>query len=274
MAENNGLENLKAKVFDENTPWGKTLLSIKNTFAEMPKKKRNTVLGVAGGVVVLAAVLALVLNANSSKYVALYQGLESSEATAIYQELLADGIDAQLDSTGNVVVPKELYDQCLLMLAAEGYPKTALTYDIFESSQGLTATESDRKQALIHQAQDRLQATLQRIKGVQEAVVNLAIPENTDYVWEQVEDDSVPTASVTITFADDVKELSDEQITAIKNLVASAVPNLKPENVTLTDAKNMIELKVDEDAYGGLGYTQNLDFEIMVQNQIEENVKR
>jgi flagellar biosynthesis/type III secretory pathway M-ring protein FliF/YscJ len=141
VAENNGLENLKAKVFDENTPWGKALLSIKNAFAEMPKKKRNTIFGVAGGVVVLAAVLAIVLNAKAEKYVALYQGLESSEATAIYQELLVDGIDAQLDSTGNVVVPKELYDQCLLMLAAEGYPKTALTYDIFESSQGLTATE-------------------------------------------------------------------------------------------------------------------------------------
>ena len=73
MAENNGLENLKAKVFDENTPWGKTLLSIKNAFAEMPKKKRNTIFGVAGGVVVLAAVLALVLNAKAEKYVALYQ---------------------------------------------------------------------------------------------------------------------------------------------------------------------------------------------------------
>ena len=274
MAENNGLENLKAKVFDENTPWGKALLSIKNTFAEMPKKKRNIIFGVAGGVVVLAAVLALVLNAKADKYVALYQGLESSEATAIYQELLADGIDAQLDSTGNVVVPKEIYDQCLLMLAAEGYPKTALTYDIFENSQGLTATESDRKQALIHQAQERLQGTLMRIKGVQDAVVNLAIPDNTDYVWEQVEDASVPTASVTITFNDDIEELSDEQITAIKNLVASAIPDLTPENVVLTDAKTMLELKVDEESHGGLGYTQNLDFERMVQSQIEENVIR
>ena len=274
MAENNGLENLKAKVFDENTPWGKALLSIKNTFAEMPKKKRNIIFGVAGGVVVLAAVLALVLNAKADKYVALYQGLESSEATAIYQELLADGIDAQLDSTGNVVVPKEIYDQCLLMLAAEGYPKTALTYDIFENSKGLTATESDRKQALIHQAQERLQGTLMRIKGVQDAVVNLAIPDNTDYVWEQVEDASVPTASVTITFNDDIEELSDEQITAIKNLVASAIPDLTPENVVLTDAKTMLELKVDEESHGGLGYTQNLDFERMVQSQIEENVIR
>lgn len=274
MAENNGLENLKAKLFDENTPIGKALLSIKNTFAEMPKKKRNIIFGVAGGVVLLAAVLALVLNAKGDKYVALYQGLESSEATAIYQELLADGIDAQLDSTGNVVVPKEIYDQCLLLLAAEGYPKTALTYDIFQNAQGLTATESDRKQALIYQTQERLQGTLCGIKGIQNAVVNLAIPEDTDYVWEQVEDETAPTASVNITFLDDIKELSDEQITAIKNLVASSVPKLTPENVVLTDAKTMVELKVDEDAYGGLGYQQNLDFEKIVQEQIETNVKR
>lgn len=274
MAENNVLETLKAKLFDENTPLGKSLASIKKYFAEMPKKKRNIIFGVAGGIVLFAAILAIVLNAKGQKYVALYEGLESSEAAAIYQELLADGVDAQLDSTGNVVVPAEEYDTCLLNLAAEGYPKTALTYDIFESGSGLTATESDRKQTLIHQTQDRLQATLLRIPAVQDAVVNLAIPENSDYVWEQVEGESMPTASVTLTFKSDTKELSDDQITTIKNLVASAVPNLEPENVTLTDAKTMLELKVDEDAYGGLGYEQNLDFERTVQAQIEENVRR
>ena len=274
MAENNVFETVKAKLFDENTPLGKSLISIKNYFAEMSKKKRNTIFGIAGGIVVLAAVLAIVLNATGDKYVALYEGLESSEATAIYQELLADGIDAQLDSTGNVVVPAELYDQCLLKLAASGYPKTTLTYDIFESSQGLTATESDRKQALIHQAQNRLQDTLMMIKGVQNAAVTLAIPDKTDYVWEQVEDETATTASVTLTFNDDIEELTDEQIIAIKNLVASAIPDLDPENVVITDAETMLELKVDEEAHGGLGYTQNLEFEMIVQNQIEENVKR
>lgn len=274
MAENNVFETVKAKLFDENTPLGKSLISIKNYFAEMSKKKRNTIFGIAGGIVVLAAVLAIVLNATGDKYVALYEGLESSEATAIYQELLADGIDAQLDSTGNVVVPAELYDQCLLKLAASGYPKTTLTYDIFESSQGLTATESDRKQALIHQAQNRLQDTLMMIKGVQNAVVTLAIPDKTDYVWEQVEDETATTASVTLTFNDDIEEITDEQIIAIKNLVASAIPDLDPENVVITDAETMFELKVDEEAHGGLGYTQNLEFEMIVQNQIEENVKR
>lgn len=274
MAENsNALENIKSKLLDENTTLGKTLASIKNYFADMPKKKRNAVFGIAAGIVVLAAVLAIILNVTGDKYVALYQGLEPTEAAEIYQELLADGIDAQLDSTGNVVVPTELYDQCLLMLAQEGYPKSALTYDIFESSQGLTATESDRKQALIHQTQNRLQDTLMRIKGVVSADVTLAIPETTDYVWQQTEKDDKPTASVNIEFEEDV-ELGDEQITAIKNLVASAVPKLEPENVCVIDASTMVELVIDEDKYGGLTYNQNLDLEKIIQNQIEDNVKR
>ena len=264
---------MKSKLLDENTTLGKTLVSIKNYFADMPKKKRNAVFGIAAGIVVLAAVLAIILNVTGDKYVALYQGLEPTEAAEIYQELLADGIDAQLDSTGNVVVPTELYDQCLLMLAQEGYPKSALTYDIFESSQGLTATESDRKQALIHQTQNRLQDTLMRIKGVVSADVTLAIPETTDYVWQQTEKDDKPTASVNIEFEKDV-ELGDEQITAIKNLVASAVPKLEPENVCVIDASTMVELVIDEDKYGGLTYNQNLDLEKIIQNQIEDNVKR
>jgi len=270
---NNPLATLKAKLFDENTALGKSLLSIKNYFAEMPKKKRITIFGVAGGIVVLAAVLAIVLNVTGDKYIALYEGLEPTEAAEIYQELLADGISAEMDSTGNVVVPVEVYDQCLLKLAAEGYPKSALTYDIFESSQGLTATEADKKQALIHQTQNRLQDTLMKIEGIIEANVTLAIPESTDYVWQQTEENEKATASVNIKFTDDI-ELGDEQITAIKNLVSSAVPKLEPEDVHIIDATNMVELLLSEDKYGGLTYNQNLDFERMVQNQIEENVKR
>ncbi len=273
MAENsNALENMKSKLLDENTTLGKTLVSIKNYFADMPKKKRSAVFGIAAGIVVLAAVLAIILNVTGDKYVALYQGLEPTEAAEIYQELLADGIDAQLDSTGNVVVPTELYDQCLLMLAQEGYPKSALTYDIFESSQGLTATESDRKQALIHQTQNRLQDTLMRIKGVVSADVTLAIPETTDYVWQQTEKDDKPTASVNIEFEKDV-ELGDEQITAIKNLVASAVPKLEPENVCVVDANTMVELVIDEDKYGGLTYNQYVDLEELIEQKLESNAE-
>lgn len=274
MAENNNvLENIKARAFDENTPVGKFLIQIRNYFAEMPKKKRNIVLGVAGGVVALAAVLAIVLNATGDKYVTLYEGLETTEANAIYQILVADGIDAQMDSTGNVVVPVENYDACLLQLAAQGYPKSTLTYDIFESSTGLTATESEKKQALVHQTQNRLQDTLKRLDCVEDAVVTLAIAETTDYVWQQAEDESATTASVTITFKEDMT-LTDEQITAVKNLVASAVPRLTPDNVSLIDSKTMLELKVSDDLYNGISYTQNLEFEQYIQNKIEANVRR
>ena len=92
-------------------------------------------------------------------------------------------------------------------------------------------------------------------------------------MWQQTEENEKTTASVNIKFNDDI-ELGDEQITAIKNLVSSAVPKLEPEDVHIIDATNMVELLLSEDKYGGLTYNQNLDFERMVQNQIEENVKR
>ncbi len=272
MADNNNpLQGLQDRFLNENTPVGKTFLSIKNYFGEMPKKKRNTVFGVAGGVVLLAAVLAIALNMTGDKYVPLYSGLEAEEANAIYQVLVADGIDVQLDSTGNVVVPKEVYDQCLLNLAAQGYPKTALTYDIFESSSGLTATESDRKQTLIHQTQNRLQDTLKRIDGVQDAVVTLSIPETSDYVWEQTAETDVTMASVLLTFYQD-KTLEDGQITAIKNLVSSAVPKLEPVNVTVVDSGTGLELTTDEEE-DTLSYDKNLEFQDIVQKRIEQNIR-
>lgn len=142
--------SIKEKVLNDKTI-NESINSVKNYITVMPKKKKITLASIIGGVILIAVIITLALNASKTSYKVLYQNLESGESNTIYQTLKEMGISAELNSKGEVTVPKADYDQCLLQLAAKGYPQSALTYDIFESHSGLTSTESDKKQVLIYQ---------------------------------------------------------------------------------------------------------------------------
>ena len=153
---------------------------IKSTISGLPKKTKSR-LGIGSAAVVLLAVIAaVIINAQNAKYTQLYTGLSTSEAGSIYGVLNDMGADVKFDSDGNIMVLKNEYDVWILQLAALGYPKTALTYDVFSSNAGMTSTESEKSQWLLYQLQDRIQATLERMDGVVSATVTTTIPENSN----------------------------------------------------------------------------------------------
>ncbi|MCI2047873.1 MAG: hypothetical protein LKJ90_09195 [Faecalibacterium sp.] len=241
----------------------------KKYFSEMPPEKKKK-LGIGAGVVVaFAAVVAIVLNIGKMNYKVLYSGLESTEASTVYAELQNMGASPQMDSSGNIKVPSSKYDECLLQLAQEGYPQSALTYDLFSSHSGLTSTETEKKQWIIYQLQDRIQNTLKQIDGVESSTVTITIPDTSDYIWDQATQTSDSTAGVLLNLKTGTK-LSDAQITSIKNLVASSTPKLSAENVTVMDAATMLELGGDTTDSS----TASMECEQLAQNQIEENIVR
>lgn len=251
-----------------------SVVNIKNYFVEMPKPKRNKIIIIAAIILLVIIAITLFLNIGSKKYKVLYQNIDKEEAGTIYADLQEMGVEPQLNKAGEVMVPKDKYDQCLLQLAAKGYPKSALPYDVFASHSGLTTTETEKKQWLLYQLQDRIQSTLTRIDGVKNATVTITVPEKTDYVWDKVNNKDLATAAVLLDFKAG-KTLGDDQITAIKNLVASSVPKMDAKNVTIVDSATMLELNVGADTANlGSGNNSNLQFEQTVQKQIEDNIRR
>lgn len=257
----------------KETKLKESVAKLKNYFIAMPKEKRIKFGAIAAGVVIVAAILALMLNLNGSGYRVLYSNIDAAEASDVYRALLDMGASPQLNSAGEVMVPEDEYDIWLLQLAAEGYPQTAPAYDIFDSHSGLTATESDKKQWLLYQLQDRIQITLKRIDGVEAATVTITMPETSDYVWQQASSQERATAGVLLTLRSGT-QLSGEQVLAIKNLVASSVPKMEAADVTVVDAETSLELFSSEEGQTGLTSTQNLELELMVQRRIEENIIR
>lgn len=247
---------------------------VKTYFKELPKKKRTIWIAAAAAVIVLAVILTVSLNSTpKTRYVSLYENLSTTEASDIYQALIDMGADVKVGTKTQIMVPQNEYDIWLLKLAAKGYPKSALSYDVYSSHSSMTTTESDKAQWLNYQLQDRIQATLERLDCVETATVTISVPETSDYVWETAENQEKSTASVLLSLKKDTK-ITGEQVSAIKNLVAAAVPKMEAGQVKVVDASTMLELTADSGGSSASANETGLDFELMVQKQIEDNVVR
>ncbi len=248
---------------------------IKQFFVQMPKKTR-IIWGVGAALlVILAVVITMQLNARTPEYRALYPNMDAAESTEIYQTITLMGGDAQVGTTGEVMVPYDEHDMWLMRMAAEGYPRSGPSYDIYGTYAGMTATETDREQGTLFYLQDRIQVTLETMAEVEDAVVTIAQPEESDYVWQEAANEGRATATVLVTTIPGVV-LSPEQVTTVKNMVSTAVLNLAPGDVTVVDAKTSLELRgtAGSNEEQDIAYDQNVELDQIVQRQMEDNIVR
>lgn len=250
----------------------KILGSIKEFWQKLTPKIKKMVLIAAAAVLVLAIGLTAFLNLRNMGYRVLYNNMSAAESAEVYATLQDMGVTPKLSSDGQVMVPSEQWDQTVFELAAKGLPKNALTYDIFDSRMGFTTTEFERRQSLIFLTQDRLQSTLARISPIESAEVTIAVPENSNYVWDQGKQGE--SSAGVVVHLEAGKELAAEQVTAIQNLVAASVPKMEPENVVVTDGATGVDLSNPASTGEGFYSMKRLEFERQVAKGIEDNVKR
>lgn len=250
----------------------KSFIDIKEYWQKQSPKRKKVITFSGVGIFLFAAFIVAWLNLSGSGFVTLYSGMDRVEATAVYAALQEMEIPAQMDNNGNVMVPRQDADTVRLQLAADGYPKSALSYDVFNSSNGLTTTEFEKKVVLSQQLQNRLQDTLTRMDGVEKAVVTLNLAQGSNYVWEQ--DTMKSTGGVLLTMRPGMV-LEPKQVSAVKNLVASSVPKMVAADVKVVDAATSMELKSSDELAGGLGgELERLGFEAQIEKQKEEKAAK
>ncbi|MEG0852474.1 MAG: flagellar basal-body MS-ring/collar protein FliF [Angelakisella sp.] len=250
----------------------KSFGSIKEYWDKQSPKRKKVITFSGVGIFLFALIVVAMLNGSDARFVTLYSSMDRQEATAVYTILQDMEIPAEMDDKGNVMVPKKNADTVRLDLAAQGYPKSTLSYDVFNSSNGLTTTEFEKKVILSQQLETRLQDTLTRIEGVNKAVVTLDLAQGSNYVWEQ--ETTKSSAGVLLTL-NPGKTLEPKQVSAIKNLVASSAPKMSPEDVKVVDAATSIELRSTEEQAGGLGgELERLGFEAEIEKRMEEKVTK
>lgn len=195
------------------------------------KKRKILYLSIIGGIILLAVVIAVIL--NIPKYTVLYSKMDKQEAQEVVAQINALGVKYQLsDGDTTISVPESDIASAAMQLSEKGYPKSTLNYDIYTDNVGMFTTNSERREYARMATENRLKASIQTVQGVDSVIVNLAIPEQRDAVLN--DSTKAPSASVQIALLPDIV-LTDKQINGIRRLVSTAVPGLIEENVTLTD---------------------------------------
>lgn len=206
----------------------------KQTGTFFKKQKKETKIVMLVSAFVILAVLAICFSVfNSADYTPLYSGLSSKEGGDIIAQLDKMGISYQTKSGGTVLVPAEDLAKVKMQLAAEGFPKSTLSYDLFLNRSDLLSTDYEKKQLLRFQLQERLQESIKTIQGVNNAIVTLSIPEDNSYV---LKNEKIETTASVILDLDAFTKLSVKQVNGIELLVANSVPDLFPENVVIIDS--------------------------------------
>jgi flagellar M-ring protein FliF len=166
-----------------------------------------------------------------SRYEVLFDSLSSSDAAKVIEQLEKDQIPYELHEGNVIKVPKEHVYKERISIAALGIPKdNRVGFELFDN-QEFGATSFDQNVKYLRALEGELARTISALAPIESATVSLAIPKKTLFVEKEAE----PTASVMINVIEG-RKLSSKQIRGIKNLVASAVAKLKPENVTLINS--------------------------------------
>lgn len=241
----------------------------KGFFSGMSRKTR-VVLGTALGVVVLGAVVLAVISYNKP-YTALFTGLTSDEVSSIVTYLNENGVtNYRVEGNDTILVPEAQEAQLKADLLMQGYPTTGFAYKTYREGVGSMSTESDRKIAYLQDLQDRMAGVIRCMDGVKDAVVTIAQGEDRTYILDS---DNVidASASVMVTMSGGMT-LSDQQASAIRNLVAHAVQGLKIDNIAITDSKGTVYSGGDSTAGSGDASELKMKLEEEVNDRVRAQI--
>ncbi|MCR2024314.1 flagellar basal-body MS-ring/collar protein FliF [Anaerotruncus colihominis] len=248
-----------------------SVTKVKTFWTGLPKKKKIVFASSAVGIVVIAVVVALVLNRPSGNQV-LFPDMTREESRQVYAKLQDMGVQAEINRDGQVVVPTEDWDNAVFEMAAQGYPKSEPNYDFFLSNSGWTKSEFEQRQVLKMQAEERMRQILMGQDGIESADVSFSIPESSNYIWDQNNREE-STAAITIKMRKEAK-LSPERVQAVKNLAAYSIPNLTADNVVVVDAATGVQMEAADDESASMFSDKRLEFERQIARGIEDNIKR
>jgi len=225
-----------------------------------PAIRRSLPMILMVGLIASAALAWFMLSTPTQK--TLFTGLPDSDKSQVMAALKTGGITGRIDeSTDALTVNEDEYSKARMLLAGQGLPKAAPGgYAILDNlPMGVSrAVEGER----LRQAREtELARSIQDIDAVAEARVHLAVPENTVFV----RDNAAPSASVMVKLQAG-RALSDAQVSSIINLVASSVPGMKPDDVTIVDQMGALLSKP------GAGSDSN-DAAVRYQRQVEQKYR-
>ncbi|MBA3941111.1 MAG: flagellar M-ring protein FliF [Sphingopyxis sp.] len=166
----------------------------------------------------------------------LFAGLEDSDKAAVADALQSAGIAHSIDpATGALTVDADKLHQARITLAGQGLPKAAPSGDSLIAALPMGSSRAIEGEALRSAREADLSRTIETIDAVKSARVHVAAAEPSLFVRE----DKPATASVMLTLQNG-RSLSDGQVQAIRFLVASSIPGMNADQVSVIDQRGAL----------------------------------
>ncbi|MEO8736319.1 MAG: flagellar basal-body MS-ring/collar protein FliF [Edaphobacter sp.] len=210
--------------------------AMRQRLTAMPVGKRTWL--IASAAFLAAACVGMMWFAQRPDWRVLFSGLDGKDTQQVSQELAAAGIAYQptVDGTG-VEVPADMLDKARMEVAAKGMPQSGrLGFELFDKPNWV-GSEFDERVNYQRALEGELEHTIETLGVVRSARVHLVLPQQSLFASEE----KVAKASVVLKLRR--ATVDSEQADAIRSLVAGAVENLSPDQVTLVDADGRANLK-------------------------------
>lgn len=209
--------------------------------------------------------VAVVLWSQEPSYARLYSEIGESDVTEILDVLSKENIKYKVENgSGAIMVPTDQVSTIKLKLAAQGLPKSnSLGYELLDKDQGFGASKSVEMVRFQRALEGEIARTIMSIQNVKSAKVLLAIPVQSVFVRERKK----PSASVMVNLYQG-RSLDKGQVESIIHLVASSVPQLDAEHVTVVDQRGQLLNSNDSSVAGNLTskqfeYKKNIEEHLM-----------
>lgn len=192
---------------------------------------RQRVIAGLAALAMFAAVIALARTASSPSLSLLYAGMESGAAGEVVSALEQHAVAYEVRG-GSIFVDSARRDELRMTLASEGLPaSSAKGYELLDGLSGFGTTSQMFDAAYWRAKEGELARTIVSHPAIGSARVHIAHSGTNPF-----QRDVKPSASVSVNTSNGT--VSARHAKALKFLVASAVPGLVPEDVSIIDSEN------------------------------------
>ncbi|WP_112409879.1 flagellar basal-body MS-ring/collar protein FliF [Rhizobium sp. BK312] len=229
-------------------------------------RTRLMIMGGVGAASVLLILLAA-LYVNKPAQETLYVGLDATDLNQISIALAEAKINFQVGTDGSsLTVPAGMTGKARALLAERGLPTSGKAgYELFDNVGSLGLTSFMQEVTRVRALEGEISRTITSIAGISAARVHIVMQD----VGNFRKADQKPTASVMIRAS---AEAARKSASAIRHLVASAVPGLEVDDVTILDSTGQLLASGDDPGNGAL--SRNLGIVQNVQSEVESNIDK
>lgn len=183
----------------------------------------------------IAIAIVVGVQLTTEPYGPLYTQLAEEDAASVVAKLKEMKVPHKVTQGGRIEVPLARVHELRLEMAGAGLPKSGgVGFESFDKMK-LGATEFEQKVMFRRALEGELTRTISSVTSVESARVHLVLPERSVFATRR----EPGSASVIVKLRSGMT-LGTKEVGAVVHLVASAVPGLSPEQVTLATTEGVL----------------------------------